>query len=294
MTSVRPLRASACQSGSAPSFVCPVTKMTPRAASRCVTGMPEASPAVMPGITSASMPAARSASSSSPPRPNTKGSPPLSRTTLLPCCAYCTISRSMNSCGVLLQPPRLPTSMTFASERACARQPRLTRSSINTISASRSVRAAFNVISSGSPGPAPISQTLPLFIAPLSVKGRRRHHHQRTVGPTPSCTEPREQQQEEPEAESEGHALPEEHGVALDERRRAQQRCVGVPQVVDELRKRLVALERIRMHRLPQSRVDPCRNVTEAGVFQLALRRARTHPGGLGAVGKPAAQHLVG
>ena len=62
-------------------------------------------------------------------------------------------------------------------------------------------------------------------------------------------------------------------------------------QVVHELGKRLVALERIRLHRLAQRRVDPCRDVAllvaqvtnEGRVLQLGLRRARTHPGSLGA-----------
>ena len=53
---------------------------------RCVTGMPAyaaaATPAVTPGTTSKAIPAARSASASSPPRPNTNGSPPFRRTTL--------------------------------------------------------------------------------------------------------------------------------------------------------------------------------------------------------------------
>jgi hypothetical protein len=38
----------------------------------------------MPGTTSTATPALTSASISSPPRPNTSGSPPFSRTTLLP------------------------------------------------------------------------------------------------------------------------------------------------------------------------------------------------------------------
>ena len=42
---------------------------------------------VTPGTTSNGMPAAASASASSPPRPNTNGSPPFSRTTRWPRCA---------------------------------------------------------------------------------------------------------------------------------------------------------------------------------------------------------------
>ena len=60
----------------------------------------------MPGITLKRMPAAASASSSSPPRPNTKGSPPLSRTTRLPCRACATSAALIDSCGVLAPPLR--------------------------------------------------------------------------------------------------------------------------------------------------------------------------------------------
>src|SRR5258706_3747658 len=119
-------------------------------------------PAVIPGMISTSIPSAASACSSSPPRPNTKGSPPFRRATVLPALAYWIMSFSMKTCGVDVQPPRLPTSITFASKRACARQPRLTRSSTSTISARCRARAAFSVISSGSPGPAPIRKTLPV------------------------------------------------------------------------------------------------------------------------------------
>ena len=56
--------------------------------------------AVIPGTTWQATPAARQASSSSPPRPNTKGSPPLSRTTVKPSRAKATSIRSISSCGV--------------------------------------------------------------------------------------------------------------------------------------------------------------------------------------------------
>ncbi len=90
-TSVPGNAASACQSSADSGFAgssWPVTNATALAASRCVTGIPAyagaATPAVTPGTTSNGMPAARSASASSPPRPNTNGSPPFSRTTVAP------------------------------------------------------------------------------------------------------------------------------------------------------------------------------------------------------------------
>jgi hypothetical protein len=66
-------------------------------------------PAVMPGTISNGMPAARSTWASSPPRPNTNGSPPLSRTTVRSPVPYWTSSRSISSCGICGPPPILPT-----------------------------------------------------------------------------------------------------------------------------------------------------------------------------------------
>ena len=90
-TSVPPARPSASQStptGAEASPTCPVTTVTEVASPRWVTGMPAAAGAakaeLTPGTTSYSTPAVRRASASSPPRPNTNGSPPLSRTTRRP------------------------------------------------------------------------------------------------------------------------------------------------------------------------------------------------------------------
>ncbi len=64
---------------------CPVTTVTDVDTVRCVTGIPAAAGAanaeLTPGTTSTSIPARRRASASSPPRPNTNGSPPFRRTT---------------------------------------------------------------------------------------------------------------------------------------------------------------------------------------------------------------------
>ena len=97
-------RASASQSSADDSFVgssCPVAIATHDAWSRCVSGMPAyAGPAiadVTPGTISNGMPASASSSASSPPRPNTNGSPPLSRTTVRPVRA-CSISSSLMRC----------------------------------------------------------------------------------------------------------------------------------------------------------------------------------------------------
>ena len=63
----------------------PVTTVNEVEEYRMVTGIPAyagtATAEVMPGTTSKATPAAASAAASSPPRANTKGSPPLRRTT---------------------------------------------------------------------------------------------------------------------------------------------------------------------------------------------------------------------
>src|SRR5690606_18454982 len=73
----------------------------------------------------------------------------------------------MNACGVERQPPRLPTPITRACGQ-CSSTAGLTRSSIITTAASRSARTALRVSSSGSPGPAPTSQTFALILVSSS------------------------------------------------------------------------------------------------------------------------------
>ena len=71
---------------------------------RWVTGMPADAGTeiadVMPGTSVTGMPASRSATSSSKPRPNRYGSPPLRRTTNNPCLARSTSSALMRSCAI--------------------------------------------------------------------------------------------------------------------------------------------------------------------------------------------------
>ena len=66
--------------GSNAAGACPETTTNDAELPRCVTGMPAragaASAELIPGTISNGIPAATSASASSPPRPNTKGSPP--------------------------------------------------------------------------------------------------------------------------------------------------------------------------------------------------------------------------
>ena len=133
-----------------------MTKATLCARPRCVTGMPAAAvppmPALMPGTMRKRTPAAASASASSPPRPNTSGSPPFSRTTRWPSRAR-RISRSlMRSCGVRRPPARLPTG----SSRACGASARIsgeTSASCSTTSASARACAACSVSRPGIAGP---------------------------------------------------------------------------------------------------------------------------------------------
>lgn len=82
----------------------PLTTVNSWATPRWVTGMPAApgteTELEMPGTTVQGMPASASAWTSSMPRPKTNGSPPLSRTTDLPCRAYSIRALLMASCAM--------------------------------------------------------------------------------------------------------------------------------------------------------------------------------------------------
>ena len=176
--SVRPCAAAAAsvgQSAAAPALrAWPVTKITPCAWSRCVSGTPSdvaaASPTVMPLTTSTSMPCARRCSASSPPRPKTNGSPPFSRTTLL---AFQRLAdhqlldeglRRARAAAALadVDDARPRRDAVSASEHRVARPGR--RPAARSRRGSRA--APCRVSSSGSPGPAPTNaQTLPMRCA---------------------------------------------------------------------------------------------------------------------------------
>ena len=87
--------------GPASSPTWPVTTVTEVDNPRWVTGMPATAGAaiaeVTPGITSQGTPACDSASASSPPRPNRKGSPPFNRTTVAPARPWVMSSALMSS-----------------------------------------------------------------------------------------------------------------------------------------------------------------------------------------------------
>ena len=84
------MRASAGQSSgcSVPGASWPVTTVKEELSPRSLSGIPAyagtATAELMPGTISKRIPACESACASSPPRPNTNGSPPLRRTTVLP------------------------------------------------------------------------------------------------------------------------------------------------------------------------------------------------------------------
>ena len=75
-------------------------------------------PALMPGTMRNGTPASTSASASSPPRPNTNGSPPLRRSTRLPSRASWTRRSEMSGCLAEGLPPRLPAYSRVAPGRA--------------------------------------------------------------------------------------------------------------------------------------------------------------------------------
>src|SRR5438874_2306288 len=78
-------------------------------------------PAVIPGTTEYATPACRSTSTSSPPRPNTNASPPLSRTARCPDLAASIINRLIASWPMPGLPTRRPTGTREASRRTRSR-----------------------------------------------------------------------------------------------------------------------------------------------------------------------------
>ncbi len=112
MTRVPSAPASRSSWSEAPSFVWAVITWKLRLSPRWVTGMPAwpgmAMAEEMPGTTSKGMPTRWRAWISSPPRPKTKGSPPLRRTTACPAWAREMSVWEMSSWGAEWRPSRLP------------------------------------------------------------------------------------------------------------------------------------------------------------------------------------------
>jgi hypothetical protein len=83
--------------------------------------------------------------------------------------------------------------------------------------------------------------------------------------------------------------LPEQQGMAVQERRGSGKRPIGMAEIEDELRQFVVALIGVRMHCLAQGHIDPCRDfaivVQCGGVAQLSLFRPRPRFRDVGAIG---------
>mmetsp|Transcript_32823 Transcript_32823/g.65865 ORF Transcript_32823/g.65865 Transcript_32823/m.65865 type:complete len:203 (+) Transcript_32823:351-959(+) len=161
-------------SGVESSLPLPVMNTTRFATPRCVTGMPAASgPASaeeMPGMTLGSKPSRRNSSTSSPPRPNTNGSPILSLTTFFPSKSASTHHRKISRCASCAHPgsflATLSSPFTSAKISADTRRSETTRSALCS-----DLRAA-TVNKSGSPGPAPTSDTSPILAPGSRCSGR--------------------------------------------------------------------------------------------------------------------------
>src|SRR5258708_16198646 len=87
-----------------------IALLMPRGVGGLAAGVSPASPAVTPGMIRNGTPAALSASASSPPRPNTHGSPPLSRKTRFPARASSMGRLGMSPSLGGGQPPRFPAN----------------------------------------------------------------------------------------------------------------------------------------------------------------------------------------
>ena len=128
---------------------------------RWVTGMPAtagtATGLVRPGMTVTGTPASRQAMTSSKPRPKTKLSPPLNRTTRLPASARSTITRLISACWADRPRGSLATSISSTSGGSSPSSSRGASRSATTTSASISALRPAIEIRSGSPGPPPTS-----------------------------------------------------------------------------------------------------------------------------------------
>ena len=129
---------------------------------RWLTGMPAYAGTeiaeVIPGTTSNSTPASTSSRASSPPRPNTNGSPPLRRATIPEGYSFAnwTSSLLISDCLTLWWVGILPTSTIFAPALHIPRIAGETSRSYTTTSARSRISFPRSVKSPGSPGPAPI------------------------------------------------------------------------------------------------------------------------------------------
>ena len=98
---------------------CPVITAKEAATFLWVTGIPAYAGAAMaeviPGTSSKGTPASFSTSISSPPRPNTKGSPPFKRATTFPCFPFSARRQLISSCVMVWFPDCFPTYIYSAS-----------------------------------------------------------------------------------------------------------------------------------------------------------------------------------
>ena len=140
---------------------------------------------VTPGTISNGMPAARTASASSPPRPNTNGSPPLRRTTSAP-----SLARARSSSP--RSPPGAPTGRRPPCRRSAARRPGARRRAPPARSGgrrgsrppSRSARARGPSAARGRPARRRRTRRAPL----IRAAPRRRTASSRSATSSPSAT----------------------------------------------------------------------------------------------------------
>ena len=193
-TSVPGPLASASQSTVAPGCEgsrCAETIATSWVMPRCVSGIPAsagtATALVTPGTTSNGTPAATQASASSPPRPKTYGSPPLSRTTRRPARACSTIVALICSCVRLCACGALPASTTTTSASSSPSSSRGASLSTITTSASRQRAAAADGDEPGVPGAAADErhETEPCSVGAAATAACRRRREGHGPGQLP-------------------------------------------------------------------------------------------------------------
>src|SRR5580704_7665486 len=179
VSGVSPIPGSNCASGERENVVNNTCEASLRSVNEIFAAAAAPNAAEIPGTISNSIFAALNAYISSAARPNSNGSPPFNRTTTSCFPADATNSELISSCDSHFFPHRFPTSIRSTPAGIKLSIAALTSESCSTTPARSSSRTAFTVNNSGSPGPAPTKNTLP--ITPHLSSHPRKPHAPQTV-----------------------------------------------------------------------------------------------------------------
>ena len=199
---------------------------------RWVSGMPaeaaQPSAAVMPGTTATGRPASRKASTSSPPRPNTNGSPAFSRTTVWPARTRRTSSALMSSCAQLARPLRLPTGDELGvAARARQDRRRHERRRAGWRRPPAGAGRPRRVRRSGSPGPAPTIWAMPTGASRRRAASSSPSAARRAPASSPASDQARRRPLDQPAPEGAAASGLDDQGIDLGAEGRGELRQVA-------------------------------------------------------------------